>query len=145
MSTDSLVEKGLSLAEFSEETKDKFEEAVEEGEIPDHATLKNPVDIVGDAPSERYKKAMEITLEEKNVDVLLVICLFQSPALDEDIVEKLDELQEKGKPIITIASGGEFTHKMTEKIEKRDIPVYQTPEDAIQAVKVICECGEICR
>jgi len=142
MSTDSLIEKGLNLAVFSEQTKDKFEQAVDEGVIPNHATLKNPVDIVGDAPSRRYKRAMEITLEDDNVDVLIVVCLFQSPALDDEIVEKLDMMQEKGKPIIIIASGGEFTHKMADKIEKKGLPVYQTPEDAVQAVNGLCRSAE---
>ncbi len=142
MSTDSLINKGLKLANFSDQTKDNFERAVDEGIIPNHATLKNPVDIVGDAPSERYKRAMEITLEDDNVDVLIVVCLFQSPALDDGIVEKLDKMQEKGKPIITIASGGEFTHKMAAQIEKKGLPVYQTPEDAVQAVNGLCKSAE---
>ncbi|MBS3781078.1 MAG: CoA-binding protein [Candidatus Thermoplasmatota archaeon] len=140
MSTDSLIDKGLTLANLSDETKNRFEKAVEEGEIPDHSTLKNPVDIVGDASSERYEKAIEIMLEDDNVDLLIVVCLFQSPALDKHIVEKLGKMQEKEKPIITIASGGEFTHSMSEKIEKRGIPVYQTPEDAVQAIRGLCEC-----
>ncbi len=143
MCTDSLVEKNLSLADLTERTEDKFRRAVDDGEIPDHATLKNPVDIVGDATSERYRRAMEITLEDDNVDVLIVVSLFQSPALDENIVEKIDRLQEKGKPIITIASGGNYTHEMANKMENRGIPVYQTPEDAVQAVKGLCECGKI--
>jgi len=142
MSTDSLIDKGLKLANFSDQTKDKFEEAVDQGVIPKHSTLKNPVDIVGDAPSARYKKAMEITLEDDNVDVLIVVCLFQSPALDDRIVENLDMMQEKGKPIITIASGGEFTHKMAAQIEKKGLPVYQTPEDAVQAVNGLCRSAE---
>ena len=142
MSTDSLIDKGLKLATFSDQTKKKFERAEEEGIMPDHATLKNPVDIVGDAPSERYKKAMEITLEDESVDLLIVVCLFQSPALDEEIVDKLDRMQEKGKPIITIASGGEFTDKMAARIEKRGLPVYQTPEDAVQAVNGLCRSAE---
>jgi len=142
MSTDSLINKGLNLGNFSDLTKDRLEKAVEEGIIPTHATLKNPVDIVGDSPSERYKRAMEITLEDDNVDVLIVVCLFQSPALDDGIVEKLDMMQEKGKPIITIASGGEFTHNMAARIEKKGLPVYQTPEDAVQAVNGLCKSAE---
>ncbi|MFW5952687.1 MAG: acetate--CoA ligase family protein [Candidatus Natronoplasma sp.] len=142
MATDSLIERGLKLATFSDQTKNKFKAAVEEELIPDHATLTNPVDIVGDAPSERYKRAMEITLEEDNVDILIVVCLFQSPALDDGIVEKLDMMQEKEKPIITIASGGEFTHEMADKIEKKGLPVYQTPEDAVQAVNGLCKSVE---
>ncbi len=145
MATDSIVDKGLNLASISNGTKEKFREAEKEGIIPDHATLNNPIDIVGDASSERYERAMDITLDEDDLDILLVICLFQSPALDEDIIEKLDKMQEKGKPIIAVTPGGEYTHRIADKIEDRGIPVYQTPEDAVQAIKGLCGCAEINR
>ncbi len=145
MATDSLVNKGLNLAKMSGDAKERFKEAEEEGIIPHHATLNNPIDIVGDAPSERYERAMDITLEVENVDVLMVICLFQSPALDEGIIEKLDKMQEKGKPIIAVTPGGEYTHEIGNKIEERGIPVYQTPEDAVQAVEGLCRSAEINR
>lgn len=142
MATDSLIKRNLDLANFSQKTKKKFKEAVEKGDIPEHATLNNPVDIVGDAPSERYERAMEMTLEDENVDMLIVVSLFQSPALDKDIVEKLERLKKKEKPIIVVSPGGEYTRKMIQRIEKKDIPVYQTLEGSVQAVHGLWRCAE---
>ncbi|MBS3817473.1 MAG: CoA-binding protein [Candidatus Thermoplasmatota archaeon] len=143
MATDALVERGLRLASFSSETQAKFRKAVKRGIIPEHATLNNPVDIIGDAPAKRYRRAMKITLEEKDVDVLLIILLAQSPSLEEDIVDVLDDMQDEGKPIIAVAPGGRHTKELRKKIEKRDIPVYQTPEEGIDAIWGLCRCCEI--
>lgn len=142
MTTDALVDIGLNLASFTKTTRKKFKESVKEGKIPEHATTQNPVDIIGDAPSERYQEAMRIVLADDNTDGLIVICLFQSPALDEDIVEKISEMQEYEKPIICVAPGGEYTHKITAKIEDEGIPVYQTPEEAVEAIWGLAECGK---
>ncbi|GAB6100782.1 hypothetical protein JCM16138_00050 [Thermococcus atlanticus] len=46
-------------------------------------SYRNPIDVIGDAPSKRYELAMRYALEDENVDALVVIALFQSPALDE--------------------------------------------------------------
>ncbi len=142
MATDLLIEKGLELATFSKKTKKEFNRAVQDGIIPGHATLNNPVDIIGDASSERYKKSLEIILDDGDVDIAVVISLFQSPVLGQDIVEKLDKLQDKGKSILVVAPGGEFTRKMIEKIEKKKIPVYQTTKGAIEAAHGLWRCSE---
>ncbi len=139
MATDDLVDKGLNLARFTKKTKEDFDHAVEEGIIPEHATLDNPVDIIGDAPSDRYQKSIDIVLKDDNVDVVIVVLLFQSPAIEEDIIEKLDGLQGE-KPIIAVAPGGRYTHKLTEKIEEKGIPVYQTPAEAVEAVWGLTRC-----
>jgi len=112
MCADSLTWSGLRLAEFSDNTREKFKKEVESGMIPDHSSLNNPVDIVGDAPSERYETAMDIVLEDENVDAIIVVFLFHSPAIEEDIVSKTADMKKHGKPIIAIAPGGEFTHMM---------------------------------
>lgn len=139
MATDELVDRGLNLARFTKKTKERFEHVVKEGIIPEHATLDNPVDIIGDAPSDRYERAIDIVLKDDNVDVVIVVLLFQSPAIEEDIVEKLDGLQGE-KPIIAVAPGGRYTHKLTEKIEEKGIPVYQTPSEAVEAVWGLSRC-----
>ncbi len=139
MATDELVERDMDLASFSKETKERFKKAIEDEVIPEHATLDNPVDIIGDATSKRYGKAIDIVLKDENVDAVIVVLLFQSPAIEEDIVDRLDSLQGK-KPLIAVAPGGRYTHRLTAKIEKRGIPVYQTPGEGVQALWGLCRC-----
>jgi len=142
MMSDGLLERGLKMAELSEETLKKFEEDIKAGKLPEHMAYKNPIDVIGDAPSSRYEVAMRYALEDPKVDVLVVIALFQSPALDEGIIDAVDRMKAYGKPIVFVAPGGDFPHKMARNIEQRGIPVYETTEDAVDAVYALVKYGE---
>ncbi len=62
--------------------------------------------------------------------------------LSKDQVEKISDMKKYDKPIICVAPGGEYTHKITAKIEDEGIPVYQTPEEAVEAMWGLAECGK---
>jgi len=142
MMSDGLLERGLRMAELSGETIRKFEEDIRAGKLPAHMAYKNPIDVIGDAPSSRYEVAMRYALEDPNVDVLVVIALFQSPALDEGIIDAMERMKAYGKPIVFVAPGGDFPHKMARNIEGKGIPVYETTEDAVDAVYALVKYGE---
>ena len=59
MATDAAIRHGLKLAELSDATKDKLRPA-----LPAAASLRNPVDVIGDARSDRYKAAIRTVLED---------------------------------------------------------------------------------
>jgi len=142
MMSDGVLEVGLKMADLSEETKEKFAKAIVEGKLPAHMSYKNPIDIIGDAPSRRYEVAMRYALEDENVDVLAVIALFQSPALDDGIVEAVGRMQEYGKPVVFIAPGGAYPEKMARRIEKTGVPVFETVEDGVDAVYALVRYGQ---
>ena len=142
MMSDGLLERGLKLAELSEKTRERFKKDIEEGKLPHHMSYKNPIDVIGDAPSSRYEIAMRYALEDENVDLLVVITLFQSPAIDEGIVDAIERMKAYGKPIVFVAPGGDYPHKMARNIEQKDIPVYETTEDAVDAVYALVNYGE---
>jgi len=142
MMSDGLLERGLKMAELSDETIRKFEDDIKAGKLPAHMAYRNPIDVIGDAPSSRYEVAMRYALEDPNVDVLVVIALFQSPALDEGIIDAMERMKAYGKPIVFVAPGGDFPHKMARNIELRGIPVYETTEDAVDAVYALVKYGQ---
>lgn len=142
MMSDGLLERGMELAEFTGQTNERFRKDIEEGKLPHHMSYKNPIDVIGDAPSSRYEIAMRYALEDPNVDVLVVIALFQSPALDEGIVDAVAKMQEYGKPIVFVAPGGDYPHKMARNIEQKGVPVYETVEDGVDAVYALVRYGE---
>ena len=141
MMSDGVLEVGLKMADLSKETKEKFAKAIVEGKLPAHMSYKNPIDIIGDAPSSRYEVAMRYALEDENVDVLAVIALFQSPALDDGIVEAVGRMQEYDKPVVFIAPGGAYPEKMARRIEKTGVPVFETVEDGVDAVYALVKYG----
>ncbi|MFY9949733.1 MAG: CoA-binding protein, partial [Candidatus Sulfotelmatobacter sp.] len=68
LATDSLVANGGELAELSADNLQRLNEF-----LPAHWSHNNPIDILGDADSERYARALEIASQDPNSDGLLVI------------------------------------------------------------------------
>ncbi|RLE80643.1 MAG: CoA-binding protein [Thermoprotei archaeon] len=137
--TDELISRGLEIPRLSQDTIKQLEKI-----LPPTASTENPVDILGDAPAERYRDAIKVVLQDPLIDVLVVITLMQSPALDP--VRLKDYLKEisrsKAKPIVMVAPGGVYTEKHSKEIEaETGIPVYKSPEEAATAVKALVDYG----
>ncbi len=131
ISTDNIANSvNLEMASLSEETAENLRKI-----FPSTVNVRNPLDLVGDATTERYKIALENCICDKNVDGILLIALYQTPLITTDIVEIISEMHEETKkPIIVVSTGGEFTEILSENLEERGLPVFNFPEDAIKAV-----------
>lgn len=141
LTTDVIEENKLELADFSKETEKKLKKI-----LPDYANAKNPLDIIADADSELYKKALNIIKDSKEVDIIAVIVLFQAPAVDERILNILINLSDmKKKPVVVIAVGGEYTEGHREILESYGVPTYSSPSDAIKAVKKLVDYSSAAR
>lgn len=128
----------LELAEFEKSTMKKIKEI-----LPEHAVASNPVDLTGDANSERYKAVLEAVFNDKNVDGVCVICLMQLAPLDEGIVNVLEECKLYGKPFTVCIGGSRYSIEIAKKLQKEGIPVYPTPHRAVKALRVLYEYGKI--
>ncbi|OIO21643.1 hypothetical protein AUJ17_01700 [Candidatus Micrarchaeota archaeon CG1_02_47_40] len=131
LAADSIEEEGLKLAEFSENTK-----SVLRGFLPPYANMRNPLDLIGDADNKRYEKALSVLMEDDNVDALVVIVLFQTVAIDSgvvDVIVKNSQMQKK--PIIVVATGGEYAQMHRRILDSYGVPTYPSPNSAIRALK----------
>ena len=68
LATDMTISSDLELAKFSQETIDELASC-----LPSMANIHNPVDVIGDAPSDRYEKALSAVIRDDGVDGALVI------------------------------------------------------------------------
>ncbi len=123
---------GLSLPEPSQKLKEKMLE-----KMPSYVSLRNPIDLTGDATSERYLVALEQCLSSKEYDAALVIPLFQVPTLDEKVVDYIIKAKRYGKPIVVCSVGSEYAEKQNKKLMQAGIPVYPSPERAAKALKAL--------
>jgi len=102
LATDALEKEGLSLIEIGERTEQKLMKI-----LPKEANIKNPIDILGDARSDRYTQAIETILEEKDLDALLVILTPQLITDIEGTAQKIVEISKTtSKPIFSCFLGG---------------------------------------
>ncbi len=130
LSTDAIIKNNLRLAQISKETKRAMKKL-----LP-HITIQNPIDLLGDANTEGYKVALDFAMKDKNMDIILMIILYQTPLVTTDIVDIVIEANDmKKKPIIVVSAGGEFTDVLKSNLEQNGVPNYTFPENAVQAIK----------
>lgn len=131
LTTDAIVGSGnLELAKFSKKNKrylrSKFSRLI---------NIRNPLDLVGDADSEMYRTAIESCLNDRNIDLLFVICLYQTPLITTDIVDYISGFNDLcKKPIVVVSTGGEFTEVLSSRLEENGVVVYTYPEQGINSI-----------
>jgi acetyltransferase len=129
MATDTLIANKGNLVELSQATIEKLNAV-----LPPYWSHGNPVDIVGDAPPDRFAKATQIILEDSSVDAVLVILTPQAmtdPTNTALLISKLSE--QTTKPIMAAWLGGKVMRDGNQIFNDAGIAVYQTPEQAIRA------------
>ena len=129
MTTDALIERNGELAELSEETIAKLNAV-----LPPFWSHNNPIDVLGDAPPERFAKAVEIALADKGVDAVLVILTPQAMTDPTGTAKAIGEtVRGIHKPVLAAWMGGESVQEGASLLNQAGIPTYRTPEKAVRA------------
>lgn len=88
MATDAVCEHGMSMAQLSNETKEKLRSF-----LPAAASVKNPVDMIASAPIEHYRQTMETVLADPGVDMVIVIYLPFLGLRDTDVARAVMDVK----------------------------------------------------
>ncbi len=130
MATDAAIRNGLQLAALSDATKEKLRPC-----LPAAAALGNPVDVIGDAHSDRYKAAVRTVLEDPGVDMGIVILTPQSMTEIEETAAVVPEAV-KGihKPVVCSFMGVRDVASGVAILRQAHIPNYPFPEDGVRAL-----------
>ena len=140
VTADQVLANGLTLAKLSQGTASKLKV-----EMP-MATIGNPMDLIGDADVERYLAAIKASHKDPNVDVIMVLVLFNLPSLEVGKLMGLIKPQEKiTKPIMVVAIGSGFTQKYLEKMEHEGFTTFNYPSIASKALKQVVDYAEYLR
>ncbi|MDX1606863.1 MAG: acetate--CoA ligase family protein, partial [Candidatus Competibacterales bacterium] len=129
MATDHLMDRSLRLAELGEDTLKALN-----AELPATWSHANPVDIIGDAPPERYRAAVEILLRDKAADAVLVILTPQAMTDPEGVAQALTDLHKQSrKPMLCCWMGDALVGPGRALLQASNIPSFNTPEAAVDA------------
>jgi len=129
MSTDALIERDGKLAQLSPETLEKLNAV-----LPPFWSRGNPVDVLGDAPPERYAAALDIVLQDKGVDAALVILTPQAMTDPSGTARAIGEVATRHrKPVLAAWMGGSSVAQGVQILNEANIPTYSTPEQAVRA------------
>ena len=131
MCTDAIEGEKLTPAPLSEETKNSLK-----GFLSAAANVNNPVDVLGDALADKYGKAMEIVLADKNVDAVITIVTPQVITQIPETADKVIEISRTGKkPVIGCFMGGKRINDGVNILMKNGVPNYPFPERAVSSLK----------
>jgi acetyltransferase len=129
MAADRATDRGIELSTLSEETIHALNQV-----LPDVWSHSNPVDIIGDAPPERYQQAIDICLADPGVDGAIVILTPQAMTRPTAVAEAVIEAAEKSeKPVMTSWMGGAQVDEARQRFNNARIPDFSTLENAVDA------------
>jgi acetyltransferase len=129
VATDMTMFSGLQLAKFKDETLETLA-----SHLPSTANLKNPVDVIGDAPMDRYENALGAVIRDEGVDGALVILTPQSMTDVLGTAEAIARIARKSfKPILCCFMGVIDVSPGVKYLQDHGIPVYKFPENAAKA------------
>ncbi len=129
MATDRASDLGLPLASLTEQTSTRLNEV-----LPNTWSHANPIDIIGDAPPERYAETLKAVLADPGVDGVLVILTPQAMTDPDGVAERLTEIASRQKkPVIHCWMGDVQVAAGRRRMRAAGLPGFNTPEAAVEA------------
>jgi len=131
MITDAIEKTTLEMANLKNATIEKFKK-----QLPPNSNVNNPIDVIGDADAKRYKKALDIIENDKNVNVIFTLLAPQSSTEIEKTANIIiDRIKKSKKTIIPVFMGGKRVSAGTNIFEKNKTVIFEYPERAVKAAE----------
>jgi acetyl coenzyme A synthetase (ADP forming)-like protein len=131
IAVDSAERLGVKLPYMTKESIDAIA-----AKLPPNASIFNPIDVIGDATSERYAVVLEQAAKDPNVDGILVILTPQAMTDVEKTAEAVIQTSNSTeKPIIASFMGAKRVRAGINLLKTASIPNFVYPELAVKAFK----------
>lgn len=133
MAVDNAEKYGVKLTEFTLDDK-----KILSVNMPNSSSFNNPIDILGDAKSDRYEQILNNSLNLKKQNFAYLILLTPQTTTDYDnIADNIINFskQHPEKCIMTCFIGGESLLKTRKKLKSSGILHFNYPKDALKAYK----------
>ena len=133
IATDAAERSGLELARFTPETIAELQ-----NNLPETASVFNPIDVIGDAKSDRYRVGIKAALADPNVDAVLVLFTPQAGSEAIETAQAIIELSaNQPKPIVASYMGAVSIVDAVALLRANKVPNYAFPERAISALRAM--------
>lgn len=133
LAVDQLMDIGGELAELAPETIETLNAG-----LPPTWSHANPVDIIGDAPAERYGAALKAVAADRNVDAVLVLnCptgLASPLEAAQGVAAVVDKGRIDGKPVLACWLGEHTAEPARKVLRAAGIATFETPAEAASSI-----------
>jgi len=136
LASDALMANGLRLAALTDETRFCLRQFLQP-----HASVTNPVDMLGGADEHDYARALDALLKDPGVDAVLVInvpqVLVPAVRIVRGIAQVVHDFQAQSgshKPVMTCLIGDVSLDEAIEFMRQAQLPLFPFPERAVSAL-----------
>jgi acetyltransferase len=138
IAVDHIEKESLKLAQIGEKTEQKLLK-----NLPPESSISNPVDILGDAKSDRYELAIQTLLDDVSIDVILVILTPQLITEIEGTAQAIANISQKAsKPIYSCFLGGKDIKSGIRILEENNCPWFNDLQEALHLISKLAEFEE---
>ncbi|QJB56847.1 acetate--CoA ligase alpha subunit [Pseudodesulfovibrio sp. zrk46] len=135
LTADTADRSSLTMAALSQKTIQKLQEF-----LPSYAAFYNPVDIIGDADAERYRRTLDVVAEDPMVHSVLAMLTPTAAVEIEETAEAVIRTARKcGKPVFACFMGKRRIAKARRMLMEAGIPCYAFPEPAVRSIEAMYE------
>ena len=129
MAADALAEYGYEPVSLSTDTLEKLDDI-----LPSYWSKRNPIDMLGDATPELYRKVVTICLRAVEANGILILSAPQALTDTAEAAAALvDLIQDTPIPVITSWIGGTEMQNGRDIFNRAGIPTFDTAERAVRA------------
>jgi len=142
LAVDELIDRGASLASLAPETIMRLDVV-----LPSTWSRSNPIDIIGDAPAERYRTAVEAVAADEGVDAILVMNCPTGIADPLDSAHAIADLARRGlvagKPVLGCWLGKRAAEPARAVLRSAGVGSFDTPAHAAQATALLTRWNQL--
>jgi acetyltransferase len=130
LAADALLDLGGKLAQLSPQTLERLDTV-----LPANWSRANPIDIVGDATAQRYAQALDIVLEDSDLDGVLILhcptAIAPGPEAARAVIATVKRYPDA--TVLTSWLGEQAARASRTELQQHRVPTYETPEQAVRA------------
>lgn len=134
MAADAVEKAGMRVATLDQNTASSLRE-----KLPKAASVGNPIDVLGDAPPERYVMALQAAQDNEAVDAIVIILTPQAMTNPAATARAITKCLSGNKPVVAAFMGGADVMPGREELVAAGLPDYPSPERAVLALKAMCD------
>jgi len=127
---DSAEREGLEIISLGEKTQQKLKR-----DLPVEASFENPVDVLGDAKSDRYASAIETVIEDVNTNSVVILLTPQLMTDIEGTANAIVEISKKtSKPLFACFLGGKEVKNGFKILTENKLPWFNDVQEAMHLI-----------
>ncbi|KWT94107.1 MULTISPECIES: GNAT family N-acetyltransferase [unclassified Variovorax] len=133
MAADAAAQAGITLAQPGSALLERLNYA-----LPSNWSHANPIDIIGDAPVERYTATLSALLADESAGAVLFVHAPTAIVRSDDIARAcLPLVRETGQRVMSAWLGDAAVAQARQLFEQAGVPDYRTPEEAVRAFAML--------